>query len=147
MLKKSIVTTLTAALVLAVGASGSGAMTGKASADSLRGAGATFPFPLISKWIPIYDAATGVHIDYNPIGSGGGIQAITNRTVDFGASDAPLTTDQFSAAKRFMAGDESRDQEHEDRRSGVQDARKTGVHKLLTPGEHGPCADAVEKGL
>jgi phosphate transport system substrate-binding protein len=96
-LKKGIVITLTAALVLAVGAAGSGATTGKASADSLRGAGATFPFPLISKWIPIYDSATGVHIDYNPIGSGGGIQAITNRTVDFGASDAPLTPDQFNA--------------------------------------------------
>jgi phosphate transport system substrate-binding protein len=96
-LKKGIVTTLTVVLALTVGASGGGAVTGKTSGDTLRGAGATFPFPLISKWIPIYDAATGVHVDYNPIGSGGGIQAITNRTVDFGASDAPLTRDQFNA--------------------------------------------------
>jgi phosphate transport system substrate-binding protein len=96
-LKKGLVMTVAAVLVLAVGASSGGAVTGKAGADSLKGAGATFPFPLISKWIPIYDAATGVHVDYNPIGSGGGIQAITNRTVDFGASDAPLTRDQFNA--------------------------------------------------
>jgi phosphate transport system substrate-binding protein len=64
---------------------------------SLKGAGSTFVSPLISTWVAPYDAATGVHVDYNPIGSGGGIQAITNRTVDFGASDAPLTRDQFAA--------------------------------------------------
>ena len=69
----------------------------KAEADSLSGAGATFPFPLISKWQKDYPAKTGVEINYNPIGSGGGIAAITARTVDFGASDAPLTPDQFSA--------------------------------------------------
>ena len=56
-------------------------------------------------------------------------------------------TDQFAPAERFMAGDESGEQEHEDRRRRVQDARKTGVDELLAPGEHGPCADAVEKGL
>jgi phosphate transport system substrate-binding protein len=66
-------------------------------ASSLKGAGSTFVSPLISTWVAPYDAARGVHIDYNPIGSGGGIQAITNRTVDFGASDAPMTRDQFAA--------------------------------------------------
>jgi len=66
-------------------------------ADSLRGAGSTFVSPLMLTWVQPYESATGVHLDYNPIGSGGGIQAITNRTVDFGASDAPLTPDQFSA--------------------------------------------------
>jgi phosphate transport system substrate-binding protein len=65
--------------------------------DSLKGAGSTFVSPLVQAWQQPYDAATGVHVDYNPIGSGGGIQAITNRTVDFGASDAPLTPDQFAA--------------------------------------------------
>jgi phosphate transport system substrate-binding protein len=68
------------------------------SAATLTGAGATFPFPLISQWIPKYDSLTGVNVNYNPIGSGGGIAAITNRTVDFGASDAPLTADQFQNA-------------------------------------------------
>ena len=59
---------------------------------SLRGAGATFPAPLIALWIQGYKTD---EISYNPIGSGGGIQAITNKQVDFGASDAPLTKDQF----------------------------------------------------
>ena len=68
-------------------------------AGSLIGAGSTFVFPLVSTWAPLYEAATGVHVSYNPIGSGGGIQAIQNRTVDFGASDAPLTTDQLIACK------------------------------------------------
>ena len=59
----------------------------------------TFPFPLISQWQKDYESKTGVQINYNPIGSGGGIAAITARTVDFGASDAPLTPDQFAACK------------------------------------------------
>src|SRR6059036_29788 len=65
--------------------------------DPLVGAGATFPFPIISQWVADYPSKTGVGIVYQPIGSGGGIQAITAKTVDFGASDAPLTTDQFSS--------------------------------------------------
>ncbi len=55
--------------------------------------------PLVSQWQAAYPSATGVNIVYQPIGSGGGIQAITNRTVDFGASDAPLTADQFANCK------------------------------------------------
>jgi len=66
---------------------------------TLTGAGATFPFPLISQWQKDYESKTGTKINYNPIGSGGGIAAITARTVDFGASDAPLTPDQFAACK------------------------------------------------
>src|SRR5262245_8266942 len=88
--------TMIAALV-AFGASTAPASSTKASADSLSGAGATFPYPLIQQWQKDYPAKTGVEINYNPIGSGGGIAAITARTVDFGASDAPLSPDQFSA--------------------------------------------------
>src|SRR4029450_10079768 len=66
------------------------------SAGTLSGAGATFPQPLIAVWQSEYKRD---QINYNGIGSGGGIAAITNRTVDFGASDAPLTPDQFSACK------------------------------------------------
>jgi phosphate transport system substrate-binding protein len=69
------------------------------AASSLKGAGSSFVSPLVSTWVAPYDAATGVHVDYSPIGSGGGIAAITNRTVDFGASDAPLSTDQFNNCK------------------------------------------------
>jgi phosphate transport system substrate-binding protein len=74
------------------------AATGAAKTDgtTLKGAGSSFVNPLVSVWSPTYEAATGVHVDYSPIGSGGGIAAITNRTVDFGASDAPLSTDQFN---------------------------------------------------
>ena len=87
---------------LACGAGVSGAAVdsgAKTTAGTLTGAGATFPFPLISKWIPAYDQAAGTQINYSPIGSGGGIAAITARTVDFGASDAPLSPEQFTACK------------------------------------------------
>jgi phosphate transport system substrate-binding protein len=93
-----------AALVAVVGATAQSNSTTKSNATTLTGAGATFPFPLISKWIPAYDQATGVQINYSPIGSGGGIAAITARTVDFGASDAPLTPDQFNAAVKDGVG-------------------------------------------
>ena len=97
MLKKGTLVALAAVLALAAGAGSGTATTGKTAAGALRGAGSTFVSPLMSVWVAPYEAATGVHMDYNPIGSGGGIQAITNRTVDFGASDAPLTPDQFAA--------------------------------------------------
>jgi phosphate transport system substrate-binding protein len=61
---------------------------------SLTGAGSTFVAPLVTQWTQHYSAAD---INYSPIGSGGGIAAISSRQVDFGASDAPMTPDQFSA--------------------------------------------------
>ena len=64
---------------------------------SLSGAGSSFVFPLVSKWIPALGSAYGYNVSYSPIGSGGGIAAITAKTVDFGASDAPLSNDQQSA--------------------------------------------------
>jgi len=67
------------------------------SSGQLVGAGATFPFPLISQWVKDYPSKTGVDLVYQPIGSGGGIAAITGKTVDFGASDAPFTPDQQAA--------------------------------------------------
>src|SRR5262249_29038961 len=71
----------------------------KPTAGSLVGTGATFPFPLISKWIPAVDNALGIKITYSATGSGAGIAQITARTVDFGASDAPLSPDQLDACK------------------------------------------------
>jgi phosphate transport system substrate-binding protein len=66
---------------------------------SLLGAGATFPAPLLQTWTVQYNKIyPAVTINYNPIGSGGGIQQITSKTVDFGASDAPLSDKQLSAA-------------------------------------------------
>ncbi len=69
------------------------------STGSLTGTGATFPFPLISKWIPELGKAYGIDVTYSPTGSGTGISAITARTVDFGASDAPLSASQLDACK------------------------------------------------
>lgn len=66
---------------------------------SLVGTGATFVFPLMSKWIPAVDNALGIKITYTATGSGAGIAQITARTVDFGASDAPLTPDQLTACR------------------------------------------------
>ena len=62
-----------------------------AHAQSLTGAGATFPYPIYSKWFDVYREKTGVAINYQSIGSGAGIQQVRAGTVDFGASDAPLS--------------------------------------------------------
>ena len=63
---------------------------GTAQAADITGAGATFPYPIYAKWAEAYKKATGVGLNYQSIGSGGGIKQITAKTVDFGASDAPL---------------------------------------------------------
>lgn len=77
-----------------------GTSTSSGSAMRLQGAGATFPAPLYTKWVSEYGKANpNARIDYQSIGSGGGIQQITARTVDFGASDAPMTDDELKAAK------------------------------------------------
>jgi len=65
-------------------------VTGAFAADMLNGAGATFPYPVYSAWANEYHKVTGMKLNYQSIGSGGGIKQITERTVDFGASDAPL---------------------------------------------------------
>jgi phosphate transport system substrate-binding protein len=62
-----------------------------AGGADLTGAGATFPYPIYSKWFSEYATQAGVRINYQPIGSGGGIRQLTAGTVDFGASDAPMT--------------------------------------------------------
>ncbi len=70
-----------------------------AAAQALTGAGATFPDPIYEKWFKAYSDKTGVKINYQPIGSGGGITAFTNKTVDFGASDGPMNNDQMNAVQ------------------------------------------------
>jgi phosphate transport system substrate-binding protein len=62
-----------------------------ASAQEITGAGATFPAPIYAKWASEYNKATGVKVNYQSIGSGGGIKQIDSKTVDFGASDMPQT--------------------------------------------------------
>src|SRR5262245_54864378 len=70
-----------------------------AQAVDLNGAGATFPYPIYSKWFADYAAKTGVRINYQPIGSGGGISQVSAGTVDFGASDTPMTDGEMQKAK------------------------------------------------
>ena len=71
-----------------------------AAAQSINAAGATFPFPIYSKWFEEFrQAHKSVEINYQSIGSGGGIQQLTSGTVDFGASDMPLKDEQISAMK------------------------------------------------
>ena len=66
-----------------------------AHAAELTGAGATFPYPIYAKWAEAYKKATGTGLNYQSIGSGGGIKQIKARTVDFGASDMPLAADEL----------------------------------------------------
>jgi phosphate transport system substrate-binding protein len=67
------------------------------SAQSLTGAGATFPNPIYTKWFDAYHKKTGIQINYQSIGSGGGIRQFTEGTVDFGATDGPMNESQIQA--------------------------------------------------
>jgi len=71
-----------------------------AAAQKLTGAGATFPYPIYSKWFDMYKEKTGVEINYQSIGSGAGIQQVRAGTVDFGASDAALSATQLKDMPR-----------------------------------------------
>jgi phosphate transport system substrate-binding protein len=68
---------------------------GANAATTITGAGATFPYPVYSKWAFLYNKDTGVQLNYQSIGSGGGIKQIKAKTVDFGASDAPLEPEEL----------------------------------------------------
>lgn len=81
------------------GADSSSARPSTASGADLTGAGATFPYPIYSKWFGDYATTTGVKINYQSIGSGGGIRQLTEGTVDFGASDAPMTDAELAKTK------------------------------------------------
>jgi phosphate transport system substrate-binding protein len=69
-----------------------------AHAADISGAGATFPYPLYAKWAEAYKAKTGIGMNYQSIGSGGGIKQIKSKTVDFGASDMPLKPEELKEA-------------------------------------------------
>src|SRR5436190_3849355 len=96
-----------ALMLLAVGCAKEGAnnsSTASSTASSgggvdLTGAGATFPYPIYSKWFSDYAAQSGVKINYQSIGSGGGIRQLSEQTVDFGASDSPMSDEEMGKAK------------------------------------------------
>ena len=79
---------------LAVAAVALGVSTSALAID-ITGAGATFPYPIYAKWAEAYKAKSGVGMNYQSIGSGGGIKQIQNKTVDFGASDIPLKPEEL----------------------------------------------------
>src|ERR1700738_3657975 len=74
-----------------------GAATTAQAAGVISGAGATFPAPVYAKWAAMYKAQTGTSLNYQAIGSVGGIKKINASTVDFGASDKPLKPDDLAA--------------------------------------------------
>lgn len=76
---------------------GAVAMSSAVAAD-ITGAGATFPYPIYAKWAETYKQATGVGLNYQPVGSGAGIKQIKAKTVDFGASDMPLKVEDLNEA-------------------------------------------------
>lgn len=80
----------------AVAGSAALSLSGMALAQDVTGAGATFPAPIYAKWADAYNKATGVRINYQSVGSGAGIKQIKSKTVDFGASDMPLTPEDLA---------------------------------------------------
>jgi phosphate transport system substrate-binding protein len=92
--------TTSAAGTTSTGGSSIPSDVGKSDKAKLTGAGATFPNPLYTRWFSDYKSsvASGVEVNYQSIGSGGGINQITEKTVDFGASDAPMSDDELSKA-------------------------------------------------
>jgi phosphate transport system substrate-binding protein len=89
------VTVKTVTRALATGALLAGLWSAAEAAD-ISGAGATFPYPIYAKWAEAYKAKTGIGLNYQSIGSGGGIKQIKSKTVDFGASDMPLKAEELN---------------------------------------------------
>jgi phosphate transport system substrate-binding protein len=93
MFRRQLIGRMAAAAVVVSGLSLT--TTGIAAVTEISGAGATFPYPVYAKWAAAYHKETGVKLNYQSIGSGGGIKQIQAKTVDFGASDAPLKADEL----------------------------------------------------
>lgn len=80
-----------AAAIAVVAVATAGAASAKSSSATINGAGSTFVAPLVTKWMSPVQSQLGITLNYNAVGSGGGVSAITNKQVNFGASDAPLS--------------------------------------------------------
>src|SRR6476661_6925108 len=93
---------LTLLIAVAATVGGTAAVTASASAAGLTGAGSTLVAPLMANWISTFEIKEGIPVKYAAVGSGTGIAQITARTVDFGASDAPLTPEQASACNNCV---------------------------------------------
>jgi len=91
--------TLIAMATVGCFSNGGGGTAGGGAKPRLNAAGSTFVFPMMSKWSSEYDKAKSVEVNYQSIGSGGGIQQMTEKTADFGCTDGPMTEKQLSLAK------------------------------------------------
>ena len=78
------------------------AVFGVQAAETINGAGATFPYPVYAAWAWQYKRETGIRLNYQSIGSGGGVRQIINRTVDFGASDAPVKPEELEKHRLYQ---------------------------------------------
>ena len=93
-MRQTITSTVFAGIMTLIGLAGFSSLA-TAAVTEISGAGATFPYPVYAKWAEAYSHSTGVKMNYQSIGSGGGIKQIIAKTVDFGASDAPLTAGEL----------------------------------------------------
>ena len=96
------ITSLVAVVIASALAVSAGAGTARSTDANLVGAGSSFAAPLFTAWYQYYNPRSEANVSYNSVGSGAGIASITARTVDFGASDAPLTPDQFTNCKECV---------------------------------------------
>ena len=114
---------------LAVAAAAGVLLSGAAVAADITGAGATFPYPIYAKWADAYKKATGIGMNYQSIGSGGGIKQITAKTVDFGASDMPMKPEDLREERPDpVPGDHGRRGAGRTTSKGV-DARRAQAHR------------------
>jgi phosphate transport system substrate-binding protein len=97
-MKTNLFLSLTLSLFIAISGGWLGPGAASAQTVTITGAGASFPYPIYARWADEYNKQTGVQLNYQSIGSGGGIQQIKAKTVDFGASDAPLKKEELDAA-------------------------------------------------
>ena len=100
-MKALVSATLVAAVSFSIAGCGTSGAPGGGSGSAARrlnGGGASFVYPMMSKWTSVYDKEKGIKINYTSIGSGGGIRQMTDKTLDFGCTDAPMTDDQLKAA-------------------------------------------------
>lgn len=98
--------TLALAAVTVGAVSATGVASARSASTTLNGTGSTFVAPLVQLWVSPVSSALGITLNYSPLGSGAGIAAITGRTADFGASDAPLTASQFAACNTTSGADQ-----------------------------------------
>jgi len=104
------------------------AAASSASAVDITGAGSTFAYPMFSKWAEVYKKSNATNLNYQSIGSGGGIKQIKAKTVDFGASDMPLKFEDMEA-EGLLAVPGGDGRRGADRQSGRRDARSIEIHR------------------